>query len=149
MDNNKEIEFIAKRYSRGSFNSKKAWKRLGIAHLSWWSRYGMVAAICGAVFLSATAALVYRHYKTDVVPEPAVITANKPVAPTEVVRVIDFENTTLPVVISKIKEVYGVEVINLPENSEDYHLSLHYEGNAVDLVNTINEILDTEMRVKE
>ena len=91
----------------------------------------------------------YKHYKSDVVAEPAVITANKPVAPTEVVKVIDFENTALPVVISKIKEVYGVEVINVPENAETYYLSLHYEGNAVDLVLTINEILDTEMRVKE
>lgn len=149
MDNNKEIEFIAKRYRRGSFNSRKAWKRLGIAHFSWWSRYGIAAAISGAVFLSATAALVYKHYKSDVVAEPAVITANKPVAPTEVVKVIDFENTALPVVISKIKEVYGVEVINVPENAETYYLSLHYEGNAIDLVLTINEILDTEMRVKE
>lgn len=72
-----------------------------------------------------------------------------PADPKEVVKVIDFENTPLPVVVDKIEEVYGVEVTGLPENAEEYRLSLHYEGNPVELVETINDILDIKMAIKE
>lgn len=71
------------------------------------------------------------------------------ISPIQAVKIIDFECSSLPDVISEIKEVYGVEVVNLPENAEEYHLSLHYEGNAADLVATINDILGTQMIVKE
>ena len=39
----------------------------------------------------------------------------KPVEPLEVVKVIDFENIPLTTVISKIEEVYGVEIENVPK----------------------------------
>ena len=61
---------------------------------------------------------------------------------------IDFENATLPAVVAKIKEVYGVEVVNLPESADEYKLSLHYEGTAADLVDTINETLGTDIKVQ-
>ena len=51
--------------------------------------------------------------------------------------------------VDKIEEVYGVEVTGLPENAEEYRLSLHYEGNPVELVETINDILDIKMAIKE
>ena len=66
----------------------------------------------------------------------------------EPVKVVDFENAPLPVVVERIREVYGVEVDGLPENADDYVLSLHYEGTPVDLVDTINDLLSTEMTVK-
>ena len=59
-----------------------------------------------------------------------------------------FENSPLPVVYERNREVYGVEVDGLPENADDYVLSLHYEGTPVDLVDTINDLLSTEMTVK-
>ena len=67
----------------------------------------------------------------------------------ETVRVVDFENAPLPVVVERIREVYGVEVSGLPQDADDYVLSLHYEGTPVDLVDTINDILGTEMTVEE
>ena len=51
-------------------------------------------------------------------------------------------------VVEKINETYNVKVTGLPESPEEYRLSLHYEGTASDLVETINEILGTELTVK-
>ena len=65
------------------------------------------------------------------------------------VRAIDFENAPLPKVVERIREVYGVEVTGLPENPEEYVLSLHYEGNVNTLLESINEILDTKLKVKK
>ncbi|PWB06006.1 hypothetical protein C5O24_10620, partial [Paramuribaculum intestinale] len=92
---------------------------------------------------------IYHQYELKDTADKIVNESVRPAASLETVKIIDFENTPLPTVISKIKEVYGVEVINVPENAGEYRLSLHYEGNAVDLVATINDILETQMSVKE
>lgn len=144
-----EISYIAKRYRRGRFSVDKAWQRLNIKPAPRWTRFRIAAAIASAVVLSATAAVLYHQYELNTHTETALPEKTDHVAPLKAVKVIDFENTPLPTVISKIKEVYGVEVSNIPDNAGEYHLSLHYEGNAVDLIATINEILETQMDVKE
>ena len=142
-----EIVYIAKRYRKGSFQADKGWKRLDIAPALKWKRMRAAAIIASVVALSATAGIVFYQY-TKPSKQETKQTTEKPISKKEVVKVIDFENTALPTVISKIKEVYGVEVLNIPDNAEDYKISLHYEGNAVDLIATINDILDTKMTVK-
>lgn len=141
------ITYIAKRYSRGKFSVDKGWKRLNIKPVFKWSILKIAAAISSVVVLSATAAVIYHEYELKNSPERTIEEVIKPTQ-LEAVKVIDFENTPLTSVISKIKDVYGVEVVNIPDNAEEYHLSLHYEGNAVDLVATINDILETQMSVK-
>lgn len=39
--------------------------------------------------------------------------------------------------------------MNIPDNADSFKLTLHYEGNADDLVETINDILGTEIAIKE
>lgn len=142
-----DITYIAKRYSRGKFSVDKGWKRLNIKPVFKWSILKIAAAISSVVVLSATAAVIYHEYELKNSRERTIEEVIKPTQ-LEAVKVIDFENTPLTSVISKIKDVYGVEVVNIPDNAEEYHLSLHYEGNAVDLVATINDILETQMSVK-
>ncbi len=148
-DDNKDIDFIAGRYRIGRFSIDEGWKRLNIApSFLRWKRVRVAAAIASVIVLSATAAMIYRQY--DLTSDKQVQQPEQlAVSPKEVVKIIDFDNAALPTVITKIKEVYGVEIVNIPENADEYHLSLHYEGNAVDLVTTINDILDTQMSVKE
>ncbi len=150
MDNRSEmqdIQYIARHYRKGCFNVNNAWHRLSPAVSASFRRgYRIAAAIGGLAFLSAAAAVIYHHYQLNDAHEAAVV---ETVKPTEVVKVIDFENTPLLIVVSKIKEVYGVEVVNIPENADDYRLSLHYEGNALDLVSAINDTLETQMAVSE
>lgn len=142
-----EISYIAKRYRKGRFSADKGWKRLGIAPSFRVRRMRIAAAIASFAILTPTAAVIYRHVS---IPASNIeIQQSIPADPKEVVKVIDFENTPLPVVVDKIEEVYGVEVTGLPENAEEYRLSLHYEGNPVELVETINDILDIKMAIKE
>lgn len=144
---NKEVDFIARRYKKGRFSPDAGWQRMGIAPVSIWRRYRVAAAVAATVILSATATVLYREYRMDDEPKQAapVVTVN----PLAVVKVIDFEETPLPEVIKKIESVYNVKIDNIPDNPEDYELSLHYEGTPADLISVINDILETQMTVAE
>lgn len=143
---NKDIRFIAKHYKKGLFAVEPALRRIRPAASRWWTRSRIAAACVGAVILTASATL-FVHHKYFVNPPVEMQQPSLPAA--QIVRAIDFEDVPLPVVVAKIKEVYGVDVVNLPDNAEEYSLSLHYEGSASDLVDTINDILDTEMYIME
>lgn len=144
-----ELTYIAKRYSKGKFSVDKGWKRLNIKPSLKWSGIKIAASAASLIVLTASATLLFHHYnqkenKINGSEESVTV-----IAPQNTVKIIDFENTPLPTVITKITEIYGVEVVNMPNNAEEYRLSLHYEGNAADLVATINEILDLELTVKK
>lgn len=147
MEQNKDINFIARHYKKGMFEVEPALRRIKGSRSAWWTRTRIAAACAVAAILTATAAIiVHNSYFSATEPlemtEPSVSSA-------ETVRVIDFDEAPLTEVVQKITEVYGVEVTNLPANPDRYFLSLHYEGNAIDLVETINDILDTDMKVDE
>lgn len=111
----------------------------------------VAATVAVVVVMSAAAALIiHNNYSVGSEQGTGTVEPTLPAqTPETIVRVIDFEETPLPVVIDKIKEVYGVEITGVPDNAADYTLSLRYEGSAVDLIATINDILDTEMEVKK
>lgn len=141
---NSEIDFVAKHYREGRFSVAEAWKRLGIEPVRRFRRLRIAAAVAGAVFLSAAAAVLYHRY--EAVPESVEL---MPVAPAQAVRLMDFDDMPLTAVVERIREVYGVEVANVPADAAEQRLSLRYEGNAADLVAAINDILGTEMQVVE
>lgn len=143
----KEIDYIARRYRKGYFSPDSGWRRLRIAPVPHWKRYRVAAAVAATIVLSATAALIYQEYKTVNVPQQTVETTVA--SSLAEVRVIDFENASLIDVVRKIEEVYGVKVENLPEQGDEYELSLHYEGTPTDLISVINDILGTQMTVAE
>lgn len=144
---NKEVDFIARRYKKGRFSPDAGWRRLGIAPVSLWRRYRVAAAVAATVILSATAAIVYKEYRLDEVPQQTAPVKNT--SPLMDVKVIDFENAPLPDVVKKIESVYGVKVEGVPASPEEYVLSLHYEGTPTDLISVINDILETGMTVSE
>ncbi len=147
MENN-EIKFIAERYRKGRFSADKGWNRLGIRPVSIWRKYHVAAAVSAVVVITASAAIIY---KVATVPSetPQTEISVPTVADMDAVKIIDFENTPLTVVVEKINDTYGVTVAGLPESPDEYRLSLHYEGTASDLVETINEILGTELTVEK
>lgn len=142
----KEIKFIAERYRSGRFSADKGWKRLGIRPMSIWRKYRVAAAVAAAVVITASAVVMYEMNSVQTAPQQVVAPT---VVKDNVIKVIDFENASLTTVVERIKEVYGVDVVGLPESPDDYTLSLHYEGTAVDLVETINEILGTNLKVEQ
>ncbi len=143
---NKEIDFIARHYRKGRFDTAVAWSRLGIGAARR-RRLRIAAAIAGLVILSASAGLLIREYNTVTHPQqPQEIHVESPM---QTVRVINFDNAPLEKVIETIESVYGVRVIGVPDAAENYSLSLHYEGTPADLIAAINEILGTSMEVVE
>ena len=145
----KDLRFIARHYRKGMFKVQPALRRIKGTKAVWWTRARIAAACTIAAILTATAAIFVHngyfssdHQTIRDIEQPAV-------KATHVVRVIDFEEAPLTDVVAKIREVYGVEVTGLPDNPDRYRLSLHYEGSALDLVETINDILDTDMTVIE
>lgn len=147
MNDNNEIKFIASHYKKGLFAVEPALRRIRGVPVRWWTRSRIAVACVAAVFLTATAAIfIHKSYFSDTSEQ---MLKPYPLPAAEIVRVIDFEDAPLPIVVEKIREVYGVEVGNIPENAGEYHLSLHYEGSATDLVETINDILDLDMVIIE
>ena len=144
---NKEIDFIARHYRKGRFDTAVAWSRLGIGAAARRRRLRIAAAIAGLVILSASAGLLIREYNTVTHPQQPQETHVE--SPMQTVRVIDFDNAPLEKVIETIESVYGVRVIGVPDAAENYSLSLHYEGTPADLIAAINEILGTSMEVVE
>ncbi|MDE6206522.1 MAG: hypothetical protein K2M55_01815 [Muribaculaceae bacterium] len=142
-----DIDFIAQRYREGLFRPDSAWHRLGFVPSPRRRLQRIAAAVAVTAILSATAAIVYHEYGR-VNSQPDTTVTDGATLPKEV-KVIDFEQASLAEVVATIETVYDVKVDNVPEQTADYELSLHYEGTAEDLVNVINDILGTDMSVSE
>ena len=131
------------------FKVEPALRRIKGTKAVWWTRARIAAACTIAAILTATAAVLVHNGYFSVSNQAIQDTEQTSVQATHVVRVIDFEEAPLTDVVAKIREIYGVEVIGLPDDPDQYILSLHYEGSALDLVEAINDILDTDMTVIE
>lgn len=145
MKENEEFGFVARHYVKGRFSAEKAWRRLDMVKSRNWLRISAAAAGV-LIMLSASAYLAYDTYFAGADVQD-VETEQQPSA--QAIRVIDFEDATLTQVVERIEAVYGVTVTNVPENAQDYKLSLRYEGNVYDLLETINDILSTDLTVIE
>ena len=145
----RNIDFVAKHYRQGAFSAEKGLHRMGFNIKSRWRGFRIAAAVVSIVAVTAVASIIiHNEYASEgAVKEVMEQATVKPDLKT--VRSIDFDNAPLTTVTDEIKEVYGVEVSGLPDNASTYHLTLHYEGNARDLVDTINEILATKLTIKE
>lgn len=144
-----EIGFIAKHYKHGLFNADLALRKIKPVIRKSWSWQRIAVASCIVLVLSATATLFIRN---TLYSEKPIETENtlSPVVPLESIsKVIDFDDTPLPIVINQINLVYDVEIGNIPANAADYSLSLHYEGNVIDLVDGINEILGINLEIEK
>lgn len=146
MNIDKNIEFVAKHYRKGQFSVERGWKRLGIRRSWGWRRLSAAIAV-GVIVVSATAYVAYQTYVTDNVTQQQTVAPGATEQP-YAVKAMDFENAPLLNVVDTIEAVYGVKVYNVPENAYDYHLSLHYEGNAYELIESINDILDINLAIE-
>lgn len=144
----KEIEFIARHYRKGLFTIEPALYRIKGFRKKFWT-FPKIAAVSSIVItIGATAAiLITNSYNSSEIETEAPIIEN--ISPALVSHVIDFDDVPLTTVVEQINLVYGVEVENIPINADEIYISLHYEGTASDLIETINEIVGTQMRIKQ
>lgn len=145
MRDDKEIDYVARHYRAGRFDAGRALRH--ILPRRRWSPARVAAAAALAVVLSATAAVAVHYARTA--PAATELPAPAPTADVRRVTVMDFEDAPLTEVAGRIRQIYGVELTGLPADSSERRLSLHYEGTAAELVETVNELLDTDIRIEE
>lgn len=110
----------------------------------------IAAAAVATVLLASASCYFYISYsgdKSDASIPRQDNTSIEEVAPAMAASaVIEFNDSPLSEVVREIEKVYGVVITNLPD--KDYRLTLRYEGNADDLVETINELLGIQLKIE-
>lgn len=145
----KEIDFIASYYNDDLFSPDTGWRKimytLGLRR----RRYGIAAAIAAVITVTATAAIIsYENQRNETaaierVSEITVVTDG------DEKRVLAFDHTKLTDVVEIVESEYSVEIGNIPANSDDYELTLRYEGTPSELIEAINEILGIQLTISE
>jgi hypothetical protein len=143
-------KFVAQHYKRGAFSEHDAWQRLNIAPVvRKWYRSRLVASVAVMAVLAASACIYYvsRNYTTNTTAPTTLNTPQSDTTSANRVVVIEFNDAPLTEVVATIEKEYGVIIVNIP--AEDYKLTLRYEGTATDLINTINELLNTNLTIAD
>lgn len=152
MTENNEMEedlhFVVNHFKKGTLLPSNGWRKFKLKHrLSNYKRY-IAAASITAVVLAASASLYYlsshnvnsqrEEQITEVIPTVA--------SPMEATTAkIEFKNAPLTDVVAEIERIYGVKITNLPE--ERIMVTISYEGTALDVVETINDLFDTNLKI--
>ena len=144
----KEVEFIAGHYKEGLFAAEPALYRIKGFKKRFLTVPKIAAISSFVIAIGAMAAILitkpYDHKETG-----TGIPAIEKVSPVSVSRVIDFDDVPLTAVVEQIRLIYNVDVTDMPQDADELYVTIHYEGTVSDLIETLNEILGTNMRIKE
>lgn len=145
------IDFVGRHYRKEAFPEREVWRRLRVRPLAWWRRGRNIAAITVGVTLTAAASvMIYNHTQenqsqpvpTEQTAAPASVSATSLLE----VRRIEFSDAPLPSVVAEIERVYGVKVTG--GENDSIRVSLSYEGNVTELLETINSLFGTQLAVE-
>lgn len=145
------IDFVARYYRKDSFNPAKSLKELEISPVRRFRWLRIAACVTGIAAVGVSAMILISRSETpraDVKAEEKnkiEAGAEKVVEPE--IHVIDLEDTPLAKVIETIEQTYHVAVTNRPEDRGELRLTLHFTGSADELIESINEIYDLELKV--
>lgn len=141
------LDFVTKFYQPGAFKARRILDH-DVA-LPWWRRNIVAASIVAAVLVASAAIFVYRSSRTPQShPDLPAAENEMPVKTNaDTPLLIEFNDAPLHEVVAEIETAYNVKVTGVPADT-DARLSLHYEGTAADLVETINELLGTDMKTE-
>lgn len=140
----RSFEFVTRFYRHGIFQPQRKFVKE-----SRWRGLAVAASITGAVIVAAACVLIYVNR-----PEATPVSTTHEsasmveVPPEKVVKRIEFDDAPLTQVVKAIEDTYGVEISGLEDTDSNLTLTLSYEGNAIDLINTINELLNTNLKVR-
>ncbi|MDE7421775.1 MAG: hypothetical protein K2N35_16415 [Muribaculaceae bacterium] len=144
LDN--ESEFVIGHYKDGTLLPNEGWRRFKLTHrITSFKRY-IAAASVATVVLAASASLYYFYAtNSNQATETIHLTpTNETQSTTEnKIEKIEFYNAPLKEVVADIERVYVVSISNVPE--EEVRVTISYEGTAQDVVETINELLNTNL----
>lgn len=151
-DNNSfsdSVSFVALHWRPGTFPQRQVLARITGRRFLFMSRRVAVAVVAVVAAGCAVAAFLWFS-RAPQAPEPMpVAPLEQTVAPPpgQQVRRIELDDASMERIAAEVREVYGVELVNLP--SDDSRLTLSYEGTADDFVATVNDLLGSDIRIAE
>lgn len=147
----KDIHYIISKFREDAFSTDSNWRRFKVMVGLRRRRIGVAAAVAAVIVFSAVAAVfTYRYSSSPVIGEETTqVVSVDEIPANDESKMMVFESSKLTDVVCKIEEVYGVKIGNIPSNSDDYVLTLRYEGTPIELIEAINEILGTNLTMEE
>lgn len=145
----KDIDFIADYYKDDIFSPEKGWRKFMSAIGMRRKRFGIAAALAAIITVTATAAIIsYENHRNEV-DAVECISENNDAACVEEPGILSFDHTKLTDVVEIVETKYSVEIGNIPANSDDYELTLRFDGTPSELIEAINEILGLQLTLSE
>lgn len=143
------LDFVVRFYRPGAFRPDGWFIE---TPLPFWRRHAVAASIIGTVLVAAAAVTTYvvlDHHSpaTHTAPVPTTESPSVEIPVAVEVATVEFENASLSEVVAAIENTYGVKVTGM--SNTDTRLTLHYQGTAEDLVETINDLLGTNLKVEK
>lgn len=137
------LNFVTRMYRPDAFRPTRRFT------VSGWRRPAVAASIAGGILVAAACffAVYNPSDSRERVPAPQPVQTEQTQDPALVVKRIEFNDAPLSQVVAEIERVYGVEVSILNEEDKSLRLTLSYEGTPTDLIETINELLGTDLEI--
>lgn len=142
------LRFVASHYRKGAFDRVRAWNLTTATYrLSWRRRLAAGAAAVAAVVVASALTIVY--YGRDRQPGDQAPAQYETAAPAneaaDRTAKFEFKGVALSEAVKEIEKAYGVKLEGVP--FEPKELTLTFEGTATDLIDLINESLDTNITI--
>ena len=144
------MRFVVAHFEKGVFIRHKAWDKIMEKNRFNWRR--MLAAASIACAILAASAFIYTSLSPSLHKDAGIID-NIETDPSLTVdgsvstAKLEFKDAPLSDVVREIETTYGVSISGLPENEPT--LTLSYEGSASELVETINDVLNTSLVIED
>ena len=142
------LKFVAGHFKEGALLPREGWRRFKLTHhLSTFGRK-FAAACAVAVVLAASASIYFfssyeSHTESNENITDIRIDDKKPMDVK--ISKIQFNNAPLKDVVAEIERVYDVTIKNVPD--EEIMVTISYEGTASDVVETINDLFNTNLTI--
>lgn len=144
---NQSLRFVVRHYRPGAFVPDA--RTLGVVKPMFFTRKKAAAAAFIGCVLAASAITWYTvvHQPTaSPVAQPECVEESRMEEMAET-RLIEFNNADLHEVVAQIEKTYGVKIAGMP--ADEYRLTLSYEGTATEIVDMINSVLGTDLKIEE
>lgn len=142
------ISFVARHFSPDAFSPRIAWRNISATLLRpWWRTRWAAAAAVGVIFSAATAVVILDRPARVSSVHQTVAPAPASADPLSVRHSFSFSSVPLSDAVAEIQKTCSVTLDNLPPG--DPVITLSFEGTVTELIDIINESLDSEIRISK
>lgn len=142
-----DIQFVTRYYRDDTLLPARGWRLFRANHGISAFRRNIAAAAVALIVLSASASF-YFYLRTNAPssPQTELSTPAPTVALAETKQKIEFRDADLSEVVAEIEKIYDVKITGLPQ--QEIKVNISYEGTAAEVVETLNELFDTELAIE-